>query len=258
MITRVWHGKTNANDAAKYLEFLLDEGTTDYRKTNGNLSAKVWMKKSDDVAEFYTVTEWTNLEAVKAFAGEEYEVAKYYPFDKDMLLEFEPTSMHAECYDVSNTKIRSYITQLNELYHGGNWVHESFKGKLDHLRDEIAFTQPMPGVHSIAELVWHCIYWRTVTYYRLQGAGNRYRDETYDEQNFLPLEELKRRGWKYLLDELSKTQETLISFLKDKTDRFLDNVYEEGLSFEFLINGTIQHDYYHLGQIGLVARMVKG
>ena len=36
--------------------------------------------------------------AIAAFAGEDIEVAKYYPEDRDFLLEFEPHVVH---YDVS-------------------------------------------------------------------------------------------------------------------------------------------------------------
>ena len=34
-----------------------------------------------------------------------------------------------------------------------------------------------PDRHSVAELVWHCIYWRRVTLDRLQGGENKYRNE---------------------------------------------------------------------------------
>ena len=37
-----------------------------------------------------------SLEAIKGFAGEDVEVAKYYPEDKEFLLEFEPKVVHYE------------------------------------------------------------------------------------------------------------------------------------------------------------------
>jgi hypothetical protein len=42
------------------------------------------------------MTFWENMEVIKGFAGEEVEVAKYYPEDKEFLLEFEPTVVHYE------------------------------------------------------------------------------------------------------------------------------------------------------------------
>ena len=81
MIT-IWHGRTSIENAVPYLSFLLSAGTEKYKQTPGNISTKVWKKEESDCCHFYTVTEWKNIEAVKAFAGEDYEKAVYYPKDK--------------------------------------------------------------------------------------------------------------------------------------------------------------------------------
>ncbi len=100
IITRIWHGTTSVDKADAYLEFLLGKGTEDYKKTPGNLSIRVWRSIGKDKAHFWTVTTWKDLESVKAFAGEHYEKAVYYPEDDDFLLEFEPTVMHCETFEV--------------------------------------------------------------------------------------------------------------------------------------------------------------
>ncbi len=100
MITRTWHGTTYIADADAYLQFLLTEGTKEYLQTPGNISVKVWQRKEKEICHFWTVTEWENLAAVKAFAGEEYEKARYYSFDEGMLLEFEEYVTHYESFTV--------------------------------------------------------------------------------------------------------------------------------------------------------------
>lgn len=100
MITRTWHGKTHIKDADTYLQFLVTEGTKEYRETPGNLSIRVWQKKENEVCHFWTVTEWKDIESIKAFAGEDYEKAVYYPFDRGMLLEFEEKVNHYEAFVV--------------------------------------------------------------------------------------------------------------------------------------------------------------
>ncbi len=45
------------------------------------------------------VTFWVSEAAIRAFAGDDISVAKYYDFDKDFLLELEPCSSHYEMYD---------------------------------------------------------------------------------------------------------------------------------------------------------------
>ena len=84
-----------------YLDFLLNAGTKEYRKTPGNISVKIWRKMESGNCHFYTVTEWENIEAIKAFAGEDYEKAVYYPEDEGILLEFEENVQHYESYAVS-------------------------------------------------------------------------------------------------------------------------------------------------------------
>ncbi len=100
MITRTWHGKTSLQNADRYLEFLLTEGTNEYKQTPGNISVRVWKREEKEVCHFWTVTEWEDLSAIKAFAGEDYEKAKYYPFDDGMLLELEERVLHYESFIV--------------------------------------------------------------------------------------------------------------------------------------------------------------
>jgi hypothetical protein len=44
-------------------------------------------------------TGWESEDAIRAFAGDDISVAKYYDFDKGFLLELEPASTHYETYD---------------------------------------------------------------------------------------------------------------------------------------------------------------
>ena len=89
MITRIWHGRTKAEDADIYLAYVKRMGLEEYVATPGNISAKIWRRVEGDICHFYTVTEWENIESIKKFAGEDFEKAKYYPEDEKYLLEFE-------------------------------------------------------------------------------------------------------------------------------------------------------------------------
>jgi len=102
MIGRIWHGTTDAENADEYLNYLNETGIPDYRRTEGNLGAFVLRRIENDTAHFLTVSFWESLEAIKKFAGEEYEKARYYPQDKEFLLEFEPTVKHYELFGEIN------------------------------------------------------------------------------------------------------------------------------------------------------------
>ena len=49
-----------------------------------------------DAAHFLITTLWDSVDAIKKFAGEDYEVARYYDDDDDFLLEREPRVHHSE------------------------------------------------------------------------------------------------------------------------------------------------------------------
>jgi len=96
MIARLWHGMTLASKADEYLEYLDKTGIQDYRATEGNLSVQLLRRIEGEQAHFLIITLWESVEAIKKFAGEEYEKSRYYPEDQEFLLEFEEQVVHYE------------------------------------------------------------------------------------------------------------------------------------------------------------------
>ena len=96
MIVRAWHGMTEAAKAGEYFEFLKKTGIPDYKSTPGNRGVYVLRRIEGTTAHFLLLTLWDTLEAVRAFAGDDVEKARYYPDDKRWLLEFEPNVVHYE------------------------------------------------------------------------------------------------------------------------------------------------------------------
>src|SRR5262249_9759621 len=96
MIVRIWHGRTRPELADEYEEFLRRRAIPDYRGIAGNLGAFVLRQAATDRSEFLTVSFWESLEAIRAFAGDPIERAKYYAEDQRYLVEFEPAVTHYE------------------------------------------------------------------------------------------------------------------------------------------------------------------
>jgi heme-degrading monooxygenase HmoA len=92
----MWHGRVPTTKAQAYREFLNKRAIPDYQAVPGNISVHILERQEGEVTHFITMTFWENMEVIKGFAGEEVEVAKYYPEDKEFLLEFEPTVVHYE------------------------------------------------------------------------------------------------------------------------------------------------------------------
>jgi heme-degrading monooxygenase HmoA len=96
MIARLWHGVTPADKADAYYEFLKGTGLSDYAATPGNRGVHLLRRIDGDQAHFLTLTFWESEEAIKNFAGDDIEKARYYPEDPQYLLEMEPNVTHYE------------------------------------------------------------------------------------------------------------------------------------------------------------------
>jgi hypothetical protein len=87
MIARVWEGVVPASKAGAYLELMRTVALADYRSTAGNVGAWCLHQIDGEVARFQMLTFWTEVAAIKAFAGEDHARAKYYDFDDSFLIE---------------------------------------------------------------------------------------------------------------------------------------------------------------------------
>ena len=97
LIARIWHGVTEAARADEYAHYLERTGARECRATPGNRGVYVLRRIKQDRAEFTFISLWDSLEAIRRFAGEDYEKARYYPEDREFLLELEPFVEH---YDI--------------------------------------------------------------------------------------------------------------------------------------------------------------
>jgi len=99
MISRIWHGWTTPRNADAYEALLREEvfvGIT-ARKINGLRSIQLLRRDLGHEVEFVTMMEFDSLDAVRAFAGEDYEVAVVPPSARAVLSRFDARSQH---YDV--------------------------------------------------------------------------------------------------------------------------------------------------------------
>ncbi|MEL7287375.1 MAG: antibiotic biosynthesis monooxygenase [Pseudomonadota bacterium] len=92
----MWHGRVPISKAEDYRKFLNERAIPDYQSTEGNLGVYILERADGDVAHFTTLTFWENREVIESFAGDDISIAKYYPEDKDFLIEFEPNVVHYE------------------------------------------------------------------------------------------------------------------------------------------------------------------
>jgi len=96
MIARTWHGIVPREKAEAYFKYLSETGVQECKATPGNRGVHVLRRIDGDKAYFLFISYWESMEAIRAFAGERTELARYYPEDRDYLLDLKPHVMHYE------------------------------------------------------------------------------------------------------------------------------------------------------------------
>jgi len=99
MIARMWHGSVPVAKSEEYLNRMRQIALPDYRTISGNRGAFCFYRLEGEVAHFQMLTFWDDIDAIKRFEGEDYEIAKYYDFDRSFLVELELKVLHYTVYD---------------------------------------------------------------------------------------------------------------------------------------------------------------
>jgi heme-degrading monooxygenase HmoA len=88
MIFRKWSARIRTAQADEYVRYVEETGATHYAETEGNLGYQILLRDlGDGISEISTISWWTNLDAVRRFAGDDYGVARYYPEDDQYLID---------------------------------------------------------------------------------------------------------------------------------------------------------------------------
>jgi hypothetical protein len=101
MIARIWHGMVPISKADEYLDLMRRIALPEYRATGGNRGAWCLYRTEAKVAHFEMLTFWDDTDAIKGFAGNDFNLAKYYDFDSDYLIEMETRVRHYEVYSAT-------------------------------------------------------------------------------------------------------------------------------------------------------------
>jgi heme-degrading monooxygenase HmoA len=98
MISRIWHGYTTSENAMKYENLLKQEIFTGIRDRHipGFREIQLFRREAGDEVEFVTVMWFDSLEAVRVFAGQDYEAAVVPPAARAVLKRFDERSQHYE------------------------------------------------------------------------------------------------------------------------------------------------------------------
>jgi heme-degrading monooxygenase HmoA len=90
----MWRGTVRIGDAGRYCAYVQETGISQYKSTPGNLGAWLLTKQIGELTEVVTLSFWESEEAIRAFAGDDISVARFYPEDEQYLVDWGTEVQH--------------------------------------------------------------------------------------------------------------------------------------------------------------------
>lgn len=148
--------------------------------------------------------------------------------------------------------VENIINQFNDFYNGSNWVSRNFKERILSLSEDIARKKIVNHSHSVEQLTAHIIAWRNFGFPKL--AGN----DDYDIEDNSLADWPVTSNWSSVQQEFDTMHYNFINAVKNFPLRKWDEqVPLRRYSFTYLLNGIVQHDYYHYGQIASLLAAIE-
>ncbi|MEO7982509.1 MAG: DinB family protein [Bacteroidota bacterium] len=155
-----------------------------------------------------------------------------------------------------NKEIQSIIRRIEKVNSGEPWFGRAVYSILEETDPKKAFIKPNNTEHALTELLYHMITWADFTLKRLEKVkiNDLAAAEKMDWRSIDP----KVHTWKKGLAEFKAIHKKIIALLNKKDDDFLLEIVDyRKYNFRFLLNGMIEHNIYHLGQIAYLNKLLS-
>lgn len=148
--------------------------------------------------------------------------------------------------------------QVLLAHEGLAWHGPALAENLAQLTAADAAAHPVPGAHSIWEIVLHTTAWAGEVRRRLEGG-----DPALPAEGDWPaVTDASERGWTLARERLRAAHDSLADAVRRMPEsRWSHRVGVErdaplgtGVTYAAMVAGLLQHDAYHGGQIGLLRR----
>lgn len=152
------------------------------------------------------------------------------------------------------SEVARILDQMRRIWDGEAWHGPSLCSLLADVTVREAAAQPIAGVHSIGDLVFHVAFWKDVARRRVAGEHIVPPDaESWPDHAVAGEAAWKER--RELLAMRHRQLEESVAALSD--DRLAAAVAGKNYNVYVLLHGIIQHDVYHAGQIAFLKRAAR-
>jgi hypothetical protein len=142
--------------------------------------------------------------------------------------------------------------QLRRAHNGEAWHGPALNEVLAGVTPEIASSRPIPGAHTIWEIVRHVAAW-------IPAVGRRLNGETVEltgDQDWPPTDS-SNDAWQKTLAGLDRETASLEAAIKAlPADSLRKGVPGTNYSVRFMLEGVVQHHLYHAGQIAMLKKFL--
>lgn len=149
------------------------------------------------------------------------------------------------------TEIKRIQDQLKRAFEGNAWHGPSVLELLKDVNASQAAAHPIQGAHSVWEIVLHIAAWENAGRRRLEGD----RAQLPDEEDWPSVLDTSDQAWQKTLSMLVENHGQLQGAIARVNDSRLDQPILDGLATVYVtLQGVVQHDLYHAGQIAILKR----
>lgn len=161
---------------------------------------------------------------------------------------------------MATTRTSFLIDELHRAFDGDPWHGPSVTHVIANLTAAQAMQRPLPGAHSIAEIVAHMTVWVAEVTRRVSG-----RPAADPVEGDWPLPRaVDEAGWVAMHLELTNAMARLTEAVAGFPERRWDDLVGDtrdpalgtGVSYAQTVSGLVQHLAYHAGQITLLRKVV--
>ncbi|NWJ41957.1 MAG: DinB family protein [Geothrix sp.] len=158
----------------------------------------------------------------------------------------------AQTQDLAPTRLAD---QLERGFRGGAWHGPAVMELLADLSAEQARWRPEPTSHSIADLVGHLTYWLEDTRRQLAGTPRLPGEPGSD---WSPADLGSEAAWQGACAALEDAYGGLRAAILELEEGRLDEARSgSDTTIRGLLQGTLQHNAYHAGQIALLRKQAE-
>ena len=141
---------------------------------------------------------------------------------------------------------------LERSVSGPMWHGPALADLLDGVTADQAAARPVPGAHTIWELVLHATAWTEIARARLVGSA---KGDPTPEEDWPVVQDTSPDAWRAAIERLKEAHRELAEDAARLDDSSLiGRVPGKDHSVLVMLHGIIEHDAYHGGQIAILKR----